>query len=498
MKFSVMMILLKKALKHAEVMRFSTYTFRKSTIYALSSGHGKCGVAVIRVTGPKASNAVQAIAGFSKLPEPRFAHLRNFRNVHNGDIIDKGLVIWFPGPKSFTGEDSCEFQVHGSLAVVNGILNSLSLIPSFRIAEAGEFTRRAYFNGKLDLTEVEGLADLLNAETEIQRKQAFLQSQGFLSKLYLEWKNDLSKELAHIEASIDFEETENLDSNKDESIKNISRIKQQIETHLLNGRKGEILRHGVKTVILGKPNVGKSSLFNLLCGRPAAIVTSTSGTTRDVLEVRLDISGYPLILVDTAGLAKHSSDPIELEGMKRAVEQLDNADLIIVVMDASDYSSWKINNKYLTFKDYLKCYMKNLELESYFFDCSERRSKPTIFVMNKSDLYSVETENVVSISCKTEKGFDNFLSTIGVELNKICGEPTKEHPCMNKTRHRQHLEDCLSEQNIFIEKYKASDMDVVILAEHLRRALRHLGKLVGSTSTEDLLDIIFSEFCIGK
>ncbi|KAL3289389.1 hypothetical protein HHI36_022819 [Cryptolaemus montrouzieri] len=469
----------------------------KSTIFALSSGQGKCGVSIIRISGSNAKAALESMAGFSKPPQPRYAFLRSLRNPQSGVIIDKGLVLWFPGPRSFTGEDTCEFQIHGGLAVVNGILESLSTINSYRIAEPGEFTKRAFENGVLDLTEVEGLADLLNAETEIQRKQAFLQAQGFLSKLYYKWKDGISQNLAHLEALIDFGETEELDSSQEKEIFNsVTKLKNEIATHLLHGRKGETLRHGIKTVILGQPNVGKSSLLNLLYGRPAAIVTPISGTTRDVLEVRLDISGYPMILVDTAGIRESSPDPIEREGIKRAKQQLDEADLIIIVMDAVEFCHWKTKNQNLTFDDYLKQYLMKLGIEN------ELASKPKIFVMNKIDLNAVVIEEtVVPISCQTRKGIEDLIGQITQTLKIICGEPSKEHPSMSNARHRQHLEDCLSELNKFLVRIKCNsneEIDVVILAEHLRRASRHLGKLVGTITTDQLLDIIFKDFCIGK
>ncbi|XP_045482426.1 tRNA modification GTPase GTPBP3, mitochondrial [Harmonia axyridis] len=469
----------------------------KSTIYALSSGQGKCGVAVIRITGPRAEDALRYIGGFKHLPEPRQVLLKSLRNPTNGDIIDKGLVLWFPGPKSFTGEDSCEFQVHGSVAVINGILNSLNAIPSFRIAEPGEFTKRAFYNGKLNLTEVEGLADLLNATTEIQRKQAFLQSQGFLSKIYCQWKEELSHHLAHLEAIIDFEESEHLSTEEHHVFKNVIELRNKIKKHIFEGRKGEILREGVKTVVLGKPNVGKSSFFNIMCGRPAAIVTPISGTTRDVIQVELDISGYPVLLADTAGLRDHSFDPVETEGMKRAIDQVDNADLVILMMVAQEYSLWIEVNPSASLEDYMKTYLEFLGLERVFSSYKQNK-KHIIPVMNKIDLCPNENKDgVLSVSCINGDGIDNFIDCMTLKLKEICGEPTKEHLCMNKARHQKHLEDCLNELDNFQIRTE-ENIDLVILAEHLRRASNHLGRLVGLTSTDQILDVIFRDFCIGK
>ncbi|XP_044764628.1 tRNA modification GTPase GTPBP3, mitochondrial [Coccinella septempunctata] len=476
--------------------------YSKNTIYALSSGLGKCGVAVIRVTGPNTKDALKYIGGFKDLPEPRKVMLRSLRDVNNGEIIDKGLVLWFPGPKSFTGEDSCEFQVHGSVAVINGISKSLNSIPSISLAEPGEFTRRAFYNGKLDLTEVEGLADLLNAETEIQRKQAFLQSQGFLSKMYHQWKDELTRYQAHVEAMIDFEESENLGNQMQHVFQKVMELKNKLKKHISAGRKGEILKQGVQTVIVGQPNVGKSSLFNILCGRPAAIVTPISGTTRDIIEIKLDISGYPVILSDTAGIREDSDDPIEKEGMKRAIDQVETAELVILMMVAHDYYSWIKANKLSTLSDYMKLHLEMLGLEKVYSDYKQNK-KRIIPVINKVDLSLPKNDdNLLCVSCTTGLGIDDLVNQITRQLKEICGEPSKEHLCMNNARHREHLKDCLEELDMFLKNSEAlnsgENIDIVILAEHLRRASKHLGRLVGKTFTDGILDVIFRDFCIGK
>ncbi|KAJ8911652.1 hypothetical protein NQ315_005998 [Exocentrus adspersus] len=322
------------------------------TIFALSSGlfyvilflkgQGKCGVAVIRISGPDSERALQLVTNLSDVPKPRTAILRSITHPRTQEVLDKGLILWFPGPRSFTGEDSFELQVHGGVAVINAVLDALGSIDRLRLAEPGEFTRRAFHNGKLDLTEVEGLADLLQAETELQRKQAFLQTQGSLSKVYNKWKNALIKCVASIEAHIDFDETDTLELNllqvMMEDVKNLS---NEIQNHLLDGHKGEILRTGVKTVIIGEPNVGKSSLLNILCKRPAAIVTPIEGTTRDILEVTLNIGGYPLVLADTAGLRSKTEDLVEKEGISRALQLYEKADLVLLIIDSEKYVKWK-------------------------------------------------------------------------------------------------------------------------------------------------------------
>ncbi|RZB39267.1 tRNA modification GTPase GTPBP3, mitochondrial, partial [Asbolus verrucosus] len=427
----------------------------------------------------------------SILPQPRTAILRSIKHPISKEILDKGLILWFPGPQSFTGEDCCEFHVHGGIAVVNSILDALSSISKLRLAEPGEFTRRAFYNGKLDLTEVEGLADLLQAETEIQRKQAFLQTQGALSKLYNKWRKVLLKSVAHVEAHIDFEETETIDEGVlDSVIEEVIKLKQEIQQHLNDGRKGELLRTGVKTVILGEPNVGKSSLLNLLCKKPAAIVTPIEGTTRDILEVTLNIDGYPLVLADTAGLRSDTDDVIEKEGISRAMQSYEAADLIILVIDSQKYVQWLNANANSNVVDYLKYYIKILALNDLI--------KSMVF--NKLDLVKSElklecSQEVTCLSCKYEEGVSNLVENVKNKLKILCGEPSAEHPSMNQARHRQHLSNCLECLNLFL---KDSGSDTVLMAEYLRKSLKHLGYLVGVTTTEQLLDVIFKDFCIGK
>ncbi|XP_076262416.1 5-taurinomethyluridine-[tRNA] synthase subunit GTPB3, mitochondrial isoform X1 [Rhynchophorus ferrugineus] len=488
-----------------------------STIFALSSGQGKCGVAVVRVSGPRAGNALICMTGFKKLPTPRLALLRSIRNPITKDVIDKGLVLWFPGPNSFTGEDSCEFHIHGGIAVVTGVLEALSNLPQTTLAEPGEFTKRAFINGKLDLTEVEGLADLLQAETELQRKQAFLQTNGSLSKLYQKWKHTLLQSVAHIEAHIDFEETETLEYGLIESVtKDISCLYNELKTHLQDGRKGEMLRNGVKTIILGEPNVGKSSLFNFLCQRPVSIVTPISGTTRDVIEVTLNINGYPLVLLDTAGLRNSSTDVIEIEGIQRALEMYKNADLIILVIDIATYLSNYEKNNSQTFEEFVREYVNSSLKIPDFFDNSDEKVSPhnifkknCVFVLNKTDINSIDFDkqnilgasqlNVVKISCKTETGMEDLINVLSKELKTLCGEPSQEHPSMNQMRHREQLRKCLFNiENFLKESGKGSAGDLVIMAEYLRKSLRNLGKLLGTITTEDILDVIFKDFCIGK
>lgn len=461
------------------------------TIYAVSSGQGKCGVAVIRVSGSYASEALKRMIDALAPPKPRYAHLKTIKHPLTKETLDQGLVLWFPAPKSFTGEDCFELQVHGGVAVVSAVLNALGAIPNLRLAKRGEFTRRAFFNRKMDLTEVEGLADLIHAETEAQRKQALLQAHGGLSKVYNRWRDLLVKSLAHVEAYIDFDETDTLEVDIMKNVvENVMGLKSEMEKHLVDGRRGERLRNGVKTVILGEPNVGKSSLLNALSRKPAAIVTPIAGTTRDVLEVSLDIGGYPVVLADTAGLRFNTNDVIEKEGINRALLSYETADLILIMLDAQKF----INNNTKP-EQFLQHCLKNMAIENI-------SNKEHVIIFNKIDLIPTNLlnslqKNFRTISCKTEDGFTDLINTLTDKLKKLCGTPS-EHISMNQARHREHITDCLNKLNDFLNAQSDGSSDAVLRAEHLRVALRHIGKLTGTVTSEQLLDVIFKDFCIGK
>ncbi|KAJ9589478.1 hypothetical protein L9F63_017295, partial [Diploptera punctata] len=438
-----------------------------STIYALSSGHGKCGVAVIRISGPKASEAIVRITRNS-LPQPRHAMLRRLKDTVTNETLDKGLILWFPGPKSFTGEDSCEFQVHGGPAVVSAVLTALSKLPGFRPAEPGEFTKRAFHAGKLDLTEVEGLADLIHAETEAQRKQAFLQMEGNLRQLYDTWRQILIKSMAHVEAYIDFSEDENIEENVLETVEeNIKNLRSNIQKHLADGRCGERLRDGVRTVIVGEPNVGKSSLLNLLCERPAAIVTPIAGTTRDVVEINMNIGGYPVIIADTAGLRFNTQDLVEQEGMTRARIHTENADLVIIVIDVTKYVKQHKNNN-LSFISFIYNYIKELKLDTILLK----------FVVNKMDMLEEDWKHVKDDG---RRCVPQLLDKLTDRLTKLCGKPSRELPCLTQARHRKHLTDCVMCLDEYL-RICIDGGDSVLAAQQLRKALRQIGKITGHTS----------------
>ncbi|XP_027403990.1 tRNA modification GTPase GTPBP3, mitochondrial isoform X4 [Bos indicus x Bos taurus] len=310
-----------------------------ATIFALSSGQGRCGIAVIRTSGPASGHALQSLTAPRDLPPARKACLRLLSDPRSGEPLDRALVLWFPGPQSFTGEDCAEFHVHGGPAVVSGVLQALGSVPGLRPAEAGEFTRRAFAHGKLSLTEVEGLADLIHAETEAQRRQALRQLDGELGDLCRGWAETLTKALAHVEAYIDFSEDDNLEEGVlDQADSEVRKLEVALGVHLRDARRGQRLRSGAHVVVAGPPNAGKSSLVNLLSRKPVSIVSPEPGTTRDVLETPVDLAGFPALLSDTAGL-REGVGPVEQEGVRRAQKRLEQADLILAVLDASDLAS---------------------------------------------------------------------------------------------------------------------------------------------------------------
>ncbi|MFT7798660.1 tRNA modification GTPase GTPBP3, mitochondrial [Arapaima gigas] len=475
------------------------------TIFALSSGHGKCGVAIVRVSGPAAGFTLQTMAGFSQgLPAPRTAVLRNITDPCSQELLDRGLVLWFPGPRSFTGEDSAEFHIHGGPAVISGVLKALGCLPGVRAAAAGEFTRRAFLAGKLDLTEVEGLGDLIHAETEAQRRQALRQMAGDLARLYQDWSQHLIRCLAHLEAFIDFGEDELIENDVlNEVDRAVSQLQLQVERHLQDERRGERLRSGVQVVIAGAPNAGKSSLLNLLCKshRPVAIVSPVAGTTRDVVESHVDIGGFPVVLSDTAGL-RDAVNSVEREGVRRARERVELADVTLVVLDLTHLP--KDHQSIPTFlTDHLRSMLLNGE------EGHEDSLKRCLLVLNKRDLLHEEQLNTIEktithvedfppvclLSCQSGDGFDHFLSILQNRLQTLCGDPLAGSPSLTQARHRSHLQQCL---RVLAQYHQYRDLDLALAAEGLRLALTSLGRITGKVGPEEILDVIFRDFCIGK
>jgi tRNA modification GTPase len=436
------------------------------TIYALSSAPGKAGVAVVRVSGEKAGVAFLKLTGKKALPSPRELRLATLKS--GGKIIDKAMAVYFKAPCSFTGEEVVEFHVHGGRAVVAALCAALSGF-GLRMAEPGEFTRRATLNGKLDLTEAEGLADLIAAETEAQRAQALKQMGGALSKIYEGWRENLLRILAHAEADIDFPDEDLPPHLLEARIKEIGKLADEIEAHLNDARRGERLREGFSIAILGAPNAGKSSLINALARREAAIVSARAGTTRDVVEVHLDLGGYPVILADTAGL-REASDEVEVEGIRRALARGGEADLKIVLFDAS------------TAPD-----KKSLDL----------LDEKSIAVASKTDSAKASSAHgkFLPISAKTGQGIPELLNAITQHLKTWTEE--NPSPPLTRERHREaltHALQCLKRAGEGVKQKEAYE----IVAEELRAAAMALGRITGRVDIEDVLDVIFKDFCIGK
>ena len=442
------------------------------TIYALSSGPGISGVAIIRISGPDSSIIIKSLTG-KETPKPRMATLTKINNINTSELIDEGIIIWFPGPESYTGEDMAEIQVHGSKAVVDALHSSLSNIENCRIAEPGEFTKLAFQNGKINLLKAESIADLISSETEIQRQQAIKIMNGKSSDQFNFLREKLLKILSHVEAKIDFPE-EDLPNNILDEIKNSSdEVINKIKKILNDQKVGERIREGFKIAILGPTNAGKSSLINHLSNRDVAIVSEIAGTTRDVIETHLNIDGYPVIISDTAGI-RDSQDEIEKKGIKLSLNRAEEADLKLVVIDA----------KSLDFTDVLK----------------DLLHENAILVVNKSDLLEkdidpeIKKTNHVLISIKENKNIEELILKIKNNLkNKFL---TSDDILITRERHRQHLQQCLDHLNNFNQKKEIEDFDKA--AEDLRLATRHLGMIVGKVDVEEILGSIFNDFCIGK
>lgn len=439
------------------------------TIYALSSAGGRAGVAVIRVSGPQVMTVVAAMTGRAA-PEPRRAALRELVDPSTGVALDRALVLLFAGPESFTGEDVVEFHVHGGRAVVAGVLGALASFDGVRAALAGEFTRRAFENGKLDLTEAEGLADLIDAETEGQRRQALRQMEGALGQIYDGWRGRLLKLLAYAEAAIDFADEELPDDLLTRLGPEMGALASAIQSHLDDGHRGERLRDGVEVAIVGPPNVGKSSLLNRLAGREAAIVSDEAGTTRDVLEVRLDLGGVPVTLADTAGL-REAEGLIEKEGIRRGLARASSADLRLVMVAAGPGGA----------------------LEGDFALAQDGDLR----ILNKADrgVGGTPIEGVLAISALTGAGVDQLVEVLRGRVEMLFG--ASENPVITRARHREGLVEC-AEALARGQAGLRAGLDAALVAEDLRIAMRALGRITGRVDVEDLLDVVFRDFCIGK
>ncbi|MDC3257606.1 tRNA uridine-5-carboxymethylaminomethyl(34) synthesis GTPase MnmE [Candidatus Pelagibacter sp.] len=442
------------------------------TIYALSSGPGISGIAIIRISGKETSRAIELLTG-KNLPEPRVATLRKINKINTSELIDEGIILWFPGPESYTGEDMAEIQVHGSKAVIDALHSTISNIKNCRLAEAGEFTKLAFQNGKINLLKAESIADLISAETEIQRQQAIKIMNGKSAEQFNFLREKLLKILSHVEAKIDFPD-EDLSNDILKEIKRSSgEVLTNIEKILDDQKIGERIREGFKIAILGPTNAGKSSLLNHLSNRDVAIVSEIAGTTRDVIETHLNIDGYPVVVSDTAGI-RGSQNEIEKKGIKLSLIRAEEADLKLVVIDA-----------------------KNPDFTDVFKDLLDQNA---ILVINKSDLLEgqihpeIKKFEHVLISIKKNLNIDELILKIKNSLkNKFI---TSDDILITRERHRQHLKQCLEHLKNFNKKNEVEDFDKG--AEDLRLATRHLGMIVGKVDVEEILGSIFNDFCIGK
>ncbi len=462
-------------MKSTETRRTGRINAQTDTIAALSSGAVPSGVAVIRVSGPNARHSVEAITRRPP-PAPGRVELRRFRS--GDDVIDRGLVLWFEAPRSFTGEDVAEFHTHGGRAVTDGLLDALIKVGGIRFAEAGEFSKQAFRNGRLDLTAVEGLSDLIQAQTSLQRRQAFRQFDGGLESLYETWRKRLMGALAHVEATIDFSDEDLPDDVLAQVKPVLAGLMAELEGHLAGADLGERLRDGFRVAIYGPPNAGKSSLLNRLARRDVAIVSDQPGTTRDFLEVHLDLHGIPVTVVDTAGI-RETEDEVERLGVERASAQVQEADVRLLILDGAAGRKGDIPARW-------------------------QGVEPDVTIYNKVDLIDGATtagrkssgnadRNALWISAERGDGLEILLERIEDRLSDTVNAATDVVP--TRLRHREALGVCL-------ESLKRADpeagLDVEILAEELRAAAVALGRITGRVDVEDMLDLVFRDFCIGK
>jgi tRNA modification GTPase len=453
-------------------------TDKRSTIFALSSGRPPAAIAVVRVSGPQAGVALKALTG--RLPEPRKAALVRVREPGSSEVIDEALALWFPAPQSETGEDVAELQLHGGQAVVAGVLHALGNIEGCRLAEAGEFTRRAFENGRLDLTEVEGLADLIAAETPAQRRQAFRQLKGLIGDRAEDWRRRLIEALALVEARIDFSDEADVPEDLiGPALRATRQLRDEMAAALADGGRGERLREGLVLAIAGPPNAGKSTLLNRLARREAAIVSPHPGTTRDVIEVHLDLGGYPVTLLDTAGI-RESDDPVEQEGVRRARARAAAADLVLWVIDLSvaggaayeasntlsDAEVWRVENK------------ADLATE----EATGKNESQSKVLVNHS----------FTISATKGTGVDALIAALTRYAQQYFAQT--EATVVTRARHRQALEETVAALNRALGQGQGEEL----MAEELRSAATTLGRLTGRVDVEDILDVIFRDFCIGK
>ncbi|MET3889859.1 tRNA modification GTPase [Bosea sp. OAE506] len=433
--------------------------FHVPTIVALSSASGRAGVAVVRVSGPRVRFVLETVAG--PLPAPRLASLRALRDTA-GEVVDQGLVLFFPGPASFTGEDVAEFQIHGSRAVLARLLQLLCSHDGVRLAEPGEFTRRAFEAGKLDLAEVEGLADLIDSETEWQRRQALRQMDGALGVAVAEWRRDLVEALALLAAELDFSDEGDVEGPMVERALGLVAVALRgLKAAQGSFARGERVREGFVVVLAGPPNAGKSSLLNALARRDVAIVSPVAGTTRDAIEVRLDLDGIPVTLIDTAGL-RDSADAIEAEGVRRARDLAAKADLVLS--------------------------LRAIDSEAD----RHQEGSSVVPLATKADLTGTLRPGELPVSVQSGDGLPQLIELL---TRRLAGKDQTEPALLTRERHRVAVMEAI----VALERALASPgAPAELLAEDVRLAVRALERLLGHVDVEDVLDQLFAGFCIGK
>lgn len=447
------------------------------TIFALASAPGRGGVAVLRISGPDALKALKELSPLSQTPKSRRAVMRHLVDNVSRETLDHALILYFNAPHSYTGEDVVELHLHGGRAVIEGVTSALSRIKNMRLAEPGEFTRRAFENNKMDLTEAEAVADLIHAETEAQKIQALSQMDGALRDLYSSWRADLVSALAYVEADLDFIDEEDVPDGIADAVRpKVEKIAADITAHLSDNRRGERLRDGVSVVIIGAPNAGKSTLVNALAQRDVAIVSEMAGTTRDIIDVPLDLGGYPVIISDTAGLRPDEltaagQDAIEAEGIRRALEKARNADIQVLLFSAADLPEIDTGTRRLIGENTMLVFSK----------------------CEKNDSIPAEIDNVqaLQLSVETGRGMEIFLETLVKQVEQMLGRT--DVPALTRERHRASLEEASLSLSRSLEAQSAE-----LAAEDIRLAVRAIGRITGRVDVEDLLDVIFSDFCIGK